>query len=317
MTTEDGDSTIETGFQMLKSHLEITEDQRSVITACQGELEKVIAKNFETYGTMLLGAYSRDTMIAVKKGAIVDLYLVLRPEYGHEYTSGELVNKLHEALVNHYEEISHNIDGHGVIVPLSDFQFNIVPCFYKIGKGYVIPYCKKDQWITTNPNTYLNQLKQANKSHDGHLLPLIKIIKCWNQKAGNMFDEYYLELLVCEILTDVEIKDYTSAVKYIFKEARHKVVFKINDPAGFGQQVKGVKDAERLAEAMIGLHEAYKATLNAEVFEHEGELDLAYKEWESIFTGYFPKPFEMLAQELEGSGIEGAKALKILMDRTH
>ena len=115
----------------------------------------------------------------------------------------------------------------------------------------------------------------------------------------------------------MEVTDYTNAVKYIFKEARHEVVFAIKDPAGFGPQLKGVKDAERLAEAMISLHEAYKATLNAERFEHEGELDLAYKEWESIFTGFFPKPFEMLAQELEGSGIEGVKALKILMDRTN
>lgn len=317
MEAEDTISTIETGFQMLKARLEITDDQRSVISTRQGELEKAISKGFDNNGTMLSGAYSRDTMIAVRKGAVVDIYLILKQKYGHEYTPGELVNKLHETLFDQYEEVTHNIDGHGVIVPLSDFQFNIVPCFHKIGKGYVIPDCRKDQWIMNDPNTYSNQLKKANKLHEGHLLHLIKIFKCWNQKIGSMFDEYYLELLVDKILTDVEVTDYTNAVKYIFKEARHEVVFAIKDPAGFGPQLKGVKDAERLAEAMISLHEAYKATLNAERFEHEGELDLAYKEWESIFTGFFPKPFEMLAQELEGSGIEGVKALKILMDRTH
>ena len=94
MNTVDVYSTIETGFRMLKSHLKITDIQHSVIVACQGELEKAISKGFDTYGIILTGAYSRNTMITVKKGAVVDAYLLLKPKYGHEFSSRELVNRL-------------------------------------------------------------------------------------------------------------------------------------------------------------------------------------------------------------------------------
>ncbi len=317
MEAKDGNSTIETGFQMFKSHLEMTDAQHSTISTCQAELEKAISKGFDTYGTMLTGAYSRGTMITVQTGEIVDVYLILGPRYIHQYSSDELVNKLHEILNSQYEEVSHNIDGRSVIVPLSEFQFNIVPCFYKIGQGYAIPDCKNDRWIKNNPSTYSSQLDEANTWHEGHLLPLIQIIKCWNKSIGNIFDEYYLELLVNKILTNVKITDYFKAVSCIFDQARHEIVFAIRDPAGFGPHVKGVKDAESLMKAMMNLHVAYKATQNAEKYEYEGELELAYKEWESIFSGFFPKPYEMVAQQLEGSGIEGVKALKIMLDRTH
>jgi len=317
MEAKDGDSTIETGFQMLKSHLEITEAQHSTISAYQAELEKAISKGFDTYGTVLSGAYSRGTMIAVQKDAVVDAYLILRPRHANQYAPGELVDKLHDTLASQYKAVSHNIDGYGVIVPLSEFQFNIIPSFYKLGKGYVIPDGRNDRWLKSDPSTYSNELEKKDEWHKGHLLPLIKIIKCWNHKVGNLFNEYYLELLVNNILTDVKITDYSSAVRYIFHEARNDIVFAIKDPAGFGPHVKGVKDAERLIESMMSLHQTYKTTLKAEEYEYQGELELAYKEWESIFSGYFPKPYEMVAQELEVSGIEGVKALKIMLDRTH
>lgn len=310
-------TTIDTGFGLLKSFLEITDDQRLAIVAHQGEIERILSKGFDTHGTELSGAYSRNTMIAVQKGATVDMFLFLRANYAKKHTPAELLDKLQGVFIEYYKDACINSHGNGVIVPVSDYMFNIVPCFHKHEKGYVIPIYKKDQWIKTNPNIYSSQLKKSDKQHKGHLLPIIRIIKCWNHAINNMFDEYYLELLVYRILTDVPITTYSSAVRYVFKEARREVVFTINDPAGFNTEVRGLKDAERLAEAMISFHEAYKSTLKAGEYEHEGELDLAYKEWESIFTGYFPTILQMLIQELKDSGIEGVKALKIIRDRTN
>jgi hypothetical protein len=308
-------STIDTGFQMLSDHLEITDDQRLAILRHQGEIERALSKGFETHGTEFTGAYSRNTMIAPAKGAVVDLFLLLRFSYGRSNTAEDLLEKLQETLIKLSEEASISASGHGVVIPLSDYRFNVVPSFHKENKGYVIPDYKKDQWITTNPKTYSDQLKKDNKWHEGHLLPVIRIIKCWNQVIDNVFDDYYLELLVRKVFTDVPITTYASSVRHFFKEATKEVVFTIDDPAGFGDQVQGLHEPDRLPEAMICFHEAYKTTLKAEEHENEGELGLAFHEWGSIFTGYFPKPLEMLIQELENSGIEGVEALKIIRDR--
>lgn len=302
---------------MLTSHLEITDDQHLAIVAYQGEIEKVLAKGFDNYGTVLAGSYSRNTMITVKKSAVIELFLLLRPNYAKQYSSRELVDKLLTILSKHYDKVDISGYGHGVSIFLSEYQFNIVPGVYKENKGYVIPDYKNDKWRRGNPDLYSDQLKTANQQHKGRLLPLIRIIKCWNIANNSVFDEYYLELLVKKILTNVETSTYSKAIEYIFKEATKEIVFSIDDPARFEIQVQGLADVEKLAEAMIAFHTAYKKTLKAKEYEHEGKLDLSYNEWESIFPGVFPKPFEMLAKELEGSGVEGAKALKIMMDRTH
>lgn len=309
-------STIETGFRMLKSHLEITDAQHSAIATRQAELEQVISKGFDTYGTTLSGAYSRNTMISVQKGATVDVFLFLRAKYGRQYTPEGLLDRLHDTLFNTYEDACINKAGNGVTVPLSDYQFNIMPCFTKENKGYVFPEYKSNQWERADPNTYSDQLIEADRYHNGNLLPLIKIIKYWNHVVNDVFDEYYLEILVKNILTDVPITSDADAISYIFKKATLEVAFTIDDPAGFGAQVQGLNDGDRIAEAMLDFHDTYKTSLNAVNHELEGELEKAYTEWHSIFTGLFPSPLQMLIQELEDSGIEGARALKIMRDRT-
>lgn len=309
-------STIETGFQILKSHLELTDAQRSAIVSHQAELELAISEGFETHGTMLAGAYSRNTMIALQEGAVVDVFLVLRAKYGRQYRPQGLLDQLLDTLFEKYKDAQINNSSHGVVVSLSDYQFIVTPCFHKEGKGYVIPDYSNDEWIKTDPSSYADQLKAANRSNENHLIPLIKLIKCWNYVIDNMFDQYYLELLAYNIFTGVPITNDINAISYFFKEARLEVVFTIDDPAGYGLQVQGLRDAERLAEAMLCFHDTYKTTIDAENFLNDGDLDSAYNAWESIFAGYFPTPLQMLIRELEASGIEGAQALKIIMDRT-
>jgi hypothetical protein len=311
-------TTIDTGFDMLVSHLEITEDQRLAIVANQAKIESALAKGFDTHATVLAGAFSRNTMIAVTKDAVVDMFLSLRSSYAHQHSPAELLDTLHATLIKFCENTDISISNHGVVISLDNFKFNVVPSFHKEGTGYVIPDYKYDKWVRRYPSVYADQLKVANKEHKNQLLAFIKIIKCWNLVINDMFDEYYLELLVKQILTGVEITSYSKTIRHIFREARKEIIFSIDNPAGHAleNQVQGLKDAERLAEAMICFHEAYKKMLKAKEYEHEGQLDLAYKEWESVFSGFFPEPLQMLIQELDDSGVEGAKALKIMRDRT-
>jgi hypothetical protein len=207
-------------------------------------------------------------------------------------------------------------NGLSIIVSNTDFVFHITPGFTRDNKGYVVVDSKNNKWIKTDPNVHYYALDDDNHKHKGLLLPVVRIVKYWNECNGSLFDNYYLELLVKEILRGVKVKSYVQAIKYVFKAAIRLVVFTINDPAAAGKQMDGLKDIHKMIEAMFCFRDCHDHIIKAEQYEREGDLKSAYKEFGKIFGGYFLSYVDMMSRKLEANDITGAEALIILRDAT-
>lgn len=148
------------------------------------------------------------------------------------------------------------------------------------------------------------------------LLPVIRIIKYWNQCNGALFDDYYLELLAKEILQQNKFSSYLQAIKIIFKKAIALVVCSIDDPADSGRQMEGLKDIEKMIEAMFCFKDCHGYIVQAAQDEKKGDLISAYRIFGKIFAGQFPGYVEMMARKLDANGITGVEALQIMRDAT-
>jgi len=308
--------TIEEGLRTLDSALIITVPQNATISTRQKEIEKIVVDEFDALGTVLAGACTRNTMIQPLTGNVIDLFVLLKPERGQLNTPGELMGKLEDVLLAHYPDAVVASNGLSIIVANINFTFHITPGFTRDNKGYVVVDAKNDKWTKTDPNIYYYALDDDNRKHRGLLLPVIRTIKYWNECNGSLFDDYYLELLVKEVLSDVKISSRVHAIKYIFKKAIHLVVFTINDPAAAGKQMDGLKDIHKMLEAMFCFRDCHDHIIKAECYEKEGDLKSAYKEFGKIFGGYFLSYVDMMSKKLDANGITGAEALKILRDAT-
>ena len=308
--------TIEEGLTTLDGSLFINVQQDLLVTKRQSEIEKIVVKEFDALGTTLTGAYARHTAIQPLVENMIELFVSLKPERGQMNTPAELMAHLQEVLVKHYPDAVIDGKGRGIIVANKACVFHVVPSFDRDTKGYIVADAKKHQWLKTNPRIHYYALDDDNHKHKGMLLPVIRIIKYWNECNGSLFNNYYLELLLKETLTNKKVDSHVHAIKSFFKRAIGLVVFTIDDPADFGKQMDGLKDINKMLAALQCFIDSQEHISKAEKYENQGNLMMAYKEFGKIFGGYYPGYVDMMSKKLEANNITGIEALQILRDAT-
>ena len=281
--------TINSGFNVLKSNLEITSLQKSTVSVRQNNIRDAVEKGFKVTESYLSGSYPRATMVAPLSKSDIDIFIVLESEYFYTNTPSKLLDKLRTVLKDTYPTTPKiNRNGQAVTITFTDFKVDVVPCFNRKGGGYLIPNSITGNWISTNPTIHHTHLTAANSWHNGNIIPLIKMIKGWNRCINNAFSSFYLELLIKKILTNVTITDFPSAVRYIFDHGRENIKYSIIDPAGFGEQISGLNKINTVNEGIKKFETAFTRAKKAEAYASNGNIELAFVEWQKIFPNYFP-----------------------------
>ncbi len=187
-------TTVAQAFKELKSRLEITELQQSTVSTRHRNVRAAVESNLKVLDSFLTGSYSRHTMIAPLKEADVDIFIVLSADYYEPNGQANLLDKVKRVLKNTYPrtpDISRN--GQAVTIQFNDFVVDVVPAFHRKGGGYLIPNSTRQIWIGTDPKKHVQIISVANSKHNSDLVPLIKMVKGWNQNISQYFYSFHLE----------------------------------------------------------------------------------------------------------------------------
>jgi Second Messenger Oligonucleotide or Dinucleotide Synthetase domain len=282
-------STIDEGFEELRSNLEITDLQEETVSTRQKNVRKALEDDFTILDSFLTGSYRRSTMIAPLKEADVDIFIVLDPKYCEADGQSALLDSVKKALRKTYTKTPDiSPDGHAVTVTFTDFKVDVVPGFYRKGGGYLIPDAQLGRWLATDPKKHVEIWTAANKAHKGDLVPLIKMLKGWNKSRG-LLRSFHLETLTLTILDNVRIASFPSGVRYVFDKARDKIDKELPDPAGYNDDVAAhVNTQEAIDKIVKRLNWAYETALEAERLADKNRIEAAFGKWSSIFKDYFP-----------------------------
>jgi hypothetical protein len=281
-------STIDEGFEEMRSNLEITDLQEETISTRQKNVRNALEDDFVILDSFLTGSYRRNTMISPLKEADVDIFIVLDPKY-YGGDQGVLLQNVKTALLKTYPKTPDiSPDGHAVTITFTDFKVDVVPGFYRTGGGYLIPDAQLNRWLATDPKKHVEIWTAANKAHKGDLVPLLKMLKGWN-KSRRVLRSFHLETLALSVLDGVRISSFPSGARYVFDKARNKIAQKLADPAGYSDDVAAhVNTQEGIAKIVKRLEWAYDTAVKAERLEDDGRTEEAFDRWGSIFKGYFP-----------------------------
>lgn len=281
--------TILESFKKLKANLEITGLQHSTVSTRQQNVRKVVENELDVLDSFLTGSYSRHTMIAPLSEADIDIFVILNPSYYEEDGQANLLDRVKRVLLKTYTKtpkISRN--GQAVTITFTDFIVDVVPAFYRIGGGFLIPNSIEKEWISTNPKTHVEIISNENDKHDGNLIPIVKMIKGWNKNINHAFVSFYLELLAIKIFTKVTISDYPSGMRHFFDKGGEAIKYKVKDPVEYGGQINGLDIVSTAKEAVSRFETAYNRAKKAEEYERNGDTESAIGEWKKIFSNYFP-----------------------------
>lgn len=291
-------TTIQQSFLKLKQNLEITDLQESTVSTRQRNVREVMEVGLDLIDpySFLTGSYSRQTLVAPLKEADIDIFFVLDPKYFHNYTDGQnggqagLLDLVKRTLRKTYTltpDISRN--GQAVTIRFADFSVDVVPGFNRKGGGFLIPNSVNKSWISTDPKKHVEIMTEANKAHNGDLVPLIKMIKAWNLNNKKFFGSFHLEVLALSILQGVTISDFPSGVRFYFDKGRSLISQKNPDPAGYGSDVGHYLNThDKIQEGVAKFELAYNRSIKAEDFASRGNLKEAVNMWIQIFGDYFP-----------------------------
>ena len=289
-------TTITNSFLKLKQNLEISELQATTISTRQKNVRDTIANELQVIDNFISGSYMRNTLIAPLKEADIDIFIILDSKYFHNYNNGQnggqagLLDLVKRALKRNYTltpDISRN--GQAVTIRFTDFVVDVVPGFNRQGGGYLIPNSINQSWISTDPKKHVEIISAANKTHDGNLVPLIKMIKGWNKNNNKYFRAFHLEVLAFQILEGVKITDFPTGIRYFFGKGKELITKQNLDPAGYGGDIGSyINTAEKIEEAANKFQLAYERAIKAEEFALRGNIREAVDMWIKIFGDYFP-----------------------------
>jgi len=288
-------TTTNQAFLELKENLEITGLQSSTVSTRQTNVREVVEAELEVLDSFLTGSYARDTMIAPLSEADIDVFVVLKSDYYHQFNGQnggqagllDLVKKTLRKTYTRTPDIGRN--GQAVTIRFDDFLIDVVPSFNRQGGGYLIPNSIAQSWISTDPKKHVEISTKANAAHNGDLVPLIKMIKAWNKNIDRHFRSFHLEVLAWSILNGVTISNFPSGVRFFFDKGRELVSKQNPDPAGYSGDVGSyIIGVTKIQEAVGKFQLAYERAVKAEAYEQRGQTADAMETWRMIFGDYFP-----------------------------
>ncbi|MGH9915903.1 MAG: CBASS oligonucleotide cyclase [Pyrinomonadaceae bacterium] len=283
-------TTIIQSFLQLKSNLEITGLQQQTVSTRQQNVRDAVTTDLTVLDTFLTGSYRRSTMIAPLKDADVDVFVVLDASYFKQDGQAWLLDNVKTMIKKTYPttpKISRN--GQAVTITFTDFTVDVVPAFNRQGGGYLIADSVNARWIATDPKKHVDIWSTANATHQGNLVPLIKMLKGWNRQNGALLRSFHLEAVILGILNNVTINDFSSGARFVFDKARQTVRSATYDPSGYGGNLADyLNTQQKINDVVSRLESAYNRAVDAESLDKQGKTSQAVDKWRLIFGDYFP-----------------------------
>ena len=313
--TKPESSVISGAFALLAKSTEISLGEYTEILRHQAEIERHLMQHISKFSTVLHGAFSRKTIVSPLPGSVVDILIVFREDDIKAALPSRLSAKLMEVLTEDYPDTYPTKNPTTFIVPVKGIKFKIRPAYSVANDEYMLPDETFDGWVKYNLSSYNDIFVKENIRHKGQLIEIIRMIKTWNRVSGNVFNGYFLELMITDVLSSCEITSYAEAIRHIFKAAFSQAAFTQHDPANQEFPIDGLNKLDDVMIAMHLIKNSYNLANDAIVYEQDGDTAKALSNWNKLFPQAFPKPVDMLVGEARRSGIKGADALRMMLEK--
>ena len=305
--------TVSDAFQLLAKNTELSLGEYNSITHSQADIERHLMQQLGTISSVLFGAFSRKTIVSPLEDSIVDMLVLFRGTEVKRMLPSRIFSELKDALLKEYPA-AYALENRSVLMlPMDRFLFKIQPAYPVSGHVYMLPDEKFNEWAKYDITSYNDIFMKQNVRHKGKLIEITRMIKTWNRVSGNIFNAYYLELMVTAVLSSYEMTEHSHTLRHIFRYAVAEVVFQKHDPANMDIQVEGLNQIDDLIKAMKLLQRSYALADEAIIHEQDGNTKKALECWNRLFPRVFPSQLDMMVGKARGSGMKGADALRMMV----
>lgn len=224
------------------------------INSIQSRLQEHFGSQIK--GQSIFGSFDRKTMLprVMDPESDVDLMVIFNDSGVKPQAYIERLKRFADAYYTRSEIYrSHPT----VALELSHIRFELVPGIEDWWDGTQIPAPKKDwsEWMQTEPEKLKDELTEKNKTHEGMIRPLIRILKYWNVLAGRPFESFQLEQRIIDtgyvshLMYALGKRCGLPELLYTFAQSLGDITFWesgewVDSVSEFREQVENIKDLQ-------------------------------------------------------------------------
>lgn len=186
------------------------------ITTLQTRLRAYFGTNLLAH--FMFGSYTRNTILPRKIDAESDIDYMLVFDNLEGKKPQSFLDRVKKFAETKYLTSDIYQSYPTIVLELNHIKFELVPAYkpYSFSSDYNIPNkgYSFDNWINTNPTSLKNDLVNKNTNNGLLIKPLVRLLKYWNVRQGNIYSSYEIERFTID-----NTFIYTSNIKTIFHEA--------------------------------------------------------------------------------------------------
>lgn len=291
--------TLDEAFSKFKSRLELTDSEQQDASSRQIRVREILREAFHSETDFLSGSYGRRTKTKPLKD--VDIFFVLSEEEDHylDEPSRNVLEAFRKTLAKEYgaQYVSTGRRSVQISFGLKEeeaegkvMSIDVVPAFSE-RKAYKIPDpLTAAGWTKTDPEIHAEEATAANKAFDGQWVPMVKMLKKWNNVHDKPIKPSFLvEVMALDLLCPPFSGGYVYELKGFFATAAARVFDEWPDPAGLGPPVSDQMTDALCQAAAQKLREAERNVSTAIQLAKQGRNGDALRIWrEKIFGDMFP-----------------------------
>lgn len=282
------EKSVSAAFEVLARNIEPSILEYTSVDRCRAAVQDYLGQFIKNFTIELPGEFARTTMASPLAGSTIDMLVLFNIEHSTRFHPNELLDKLHVTLRAEYPGTNFDEKTDSVYVPVGDYRFKVQPGFITDKHHYLVPAPRWNEWVEYDAPGYKSHLIKMNAHHNGKLLHVIRMMKSWNRLSGRAFNEYFLELLVNEVLVNYQIETYQGTLSHIFRAILYDIALKQHDPANDCLLVEGLHNLDEVVNAMLHVKCSNLITKQAIESEKQGKIKEALADWAQLFPKVFP-----------------------------
>lgn len=289
--------TVAQAFETFMQRLELHSGEDREAKRQERNVFEAMKRRLGPRESILSGSYGRKT--AIRPLHDIDLFLIFTAGgggSGRGLTPREFLERVKEALEAEFPDKRPRLQNRSVNIEFSGtgIGFDVVPSLESPQRPgiYLIPDLRLGDWIESNPRRHIEACDTANAKALQRLKPLIKAIKCWNQRQGKPVPSFLLEVMayagIGSFQPDSGLSVYAQGMAHLLQFMRDRIQEEWREPAGLGPPVNAGVGAGHLLQGQQRLTGATRTALRALELERAGDMSGANALWRELLGPDYP-----------------------------
>jgi predicted nucleotidyltransferase len=283
-------------FKALIARISMSQAEMDSFERHRQSVTQAVRRAFNTNRVSVMGSFARGSSL----GGISDLDLLCIVEArearwgGRVKDSRTVLNKVRECLQESFAETGIGRDGQAVLVAFANGKerVDVVPAFFHRFEGrhpvYLIP-SGNGGWLETSPSAHEEYIEAADYKSGGKLKYVSILLKYFREQRGLALNSFHCELLLAQEGVCDGIGRYAQCFADALVLLARRQCRDLQDPLRISGNVFATNTEPQRQQAVTSISRWLQNALAA--FEAEARRDSpeAYRNWDLVFNGAFPK----------------------------